>query len=83
MPEIDYIKEAKEFLEIMHREEWMTNEDWEEFLSVYDKLDVFTAEIPSIEETANALRLGVEKGYSVETQKELARILKLRYIKIK
>lgn len=82
MPEIDYIKEAKEFLEIMHREEWMTNEDWEEFLSVYDKLDVFTAEIPSIEETANALKLGVEKGYSIDAQKGLARMVKFKYSKL-
>lgn len=76
MSEIDYIKEAKEFLEISHRQDWMDDKDWQEFLEVYNKMDVFSDELPSLEEIAGALKIGVEKGYSIETQKALARHVK-------
>lgn len=73
---MDYIKEAKEFLEIMHRQDWMDDNDWQEFLSIYDKMDVFDKSTPTIEEMAEALKKGVENGYSVERQKEIAKAMR-------
>ncbi|MEF9476776.1 hypothetical protein OWR28_02540 [Chryseobacterium sp. 1B4] len=72
MVNVDYIHEAKVFLQLMYREEWMTDDDWQEFIRIYsEECKQLGNQYPSIEEHAEALKKGVDNGYSIEIQKEM------------
>ena len=63
-----YLKEAKEIID-EYREEWMSDNDWQEFLDVLND-DGFTAEI-----IAEDLEKGVKNGYEVDVQLRIAKDL--------
>ncbi|MDP9954686.1 hypothetical protein J2X97_000323 [Epilithonimonas hungarica] len=73
--EINYRKETEKMLEIICREDWMTDDDWQEFISVYSNYKLINPTAPSIDELAEALKKGVQNGYSVEKQIEIAKLI--------
>ena len=66
-----YIKEAKEIFEIMFKEEWMDEDDFNEIEDVLLK-EMKTDYVA----LSNLIEDGVKKGYSVKFQKEIAHKVK-------
>ena len=65
-----YEKEAKQLIKDLFYEEWMDNEDWNEFIRI-----LFELKNISYQKLAKQIEIGVSNGYSVDKQINLCKII--------
>jgi predicted transcriptional regulator len=58
-----YLKEVDRLLEELFREDWMNDDDWNNFLEEVERTSGIT-----IERLSSDIEIGVNNGYSFDTQ---------------